>query len=187
MVLKLQGADGMGDVLNGVLNGMGEVIHGVNAPFVPRIVMAHVGHPVDHRIPHINIGGSHVDLCPEHLLSVLVFSFPHLLKQPQVLLHGTVAVRALLAGSLEISPVFPDLIRRQIADKRLSLLNEKNGALIHLLKIVGGEKQPVLIVGAQPLYVLLDGLHEFHFLFCGIGIVKPKVKLSAVLLGKPVV
>ena len=40
---------------------MGEVIHGIDAPGISCVVMTHMGHPVDYRITHIDVGGSHVD------------------------------------------------------------------------------------------------------------------------------
>ena len=146
-----------------------------------------MGHPVDHRISHVDVGGGHVDLGAEYLLTVLILALPHLLKQAQILLHGAIAVRTLLSGGLKISPVLPDLIRRQVADKGLALLDEKDSTLVHLLKIVGGEEQPVLVVGTQPLHVRLDGLHKLHLLLGGVGVVEAKVEFAAVLFRQPVV
>ena len=82
MILKLQGTDGMGDPLDGVLDGVGEVIHGIDAPLVSGVVVGHVGYPVDDRVAHIDIRGSHIDLRPQHLLAVGVFSGAHLLEEP---------------------------------------------------------------------------------------------------------
>ena len=64
VILKFQGTDGMGDMLDGVLDGVGEIVHGIDAPLIPGIVVGHVGHPVNHRIPHIDVGGGHIDLGP---------------------------------------------------------------------------------------------------------------------------
>ena len=174
-------------MLNGVLNGVGKIIHRINTRLIPCVVMTHAGHPVDDRIPHIDVAGGHVDLGPQHLFPVLIFALFHLLKQLQVLLNGPVPVGTLLARSLKVSPVLPDLLRAEIADKCLSLLDQQDGTLIHLLKIIGREKQPVLKVSSQPFYILDDGLDKFFLLLGRVGVVKPHIKLSAVLLGQPVV
>ena len=94
VILKFQSTDGMSNALNSVLNRMGEIIHGINTPFVPCIVMGHMGHPVDNRIPHIHIRRRHVDFCAEHLLSILVFSFSHLFKETEIFFHAAVSIRA---------------------------------------------------------------------------------------------
>ena len=81
VILELQGADGVGDILDGILDGMGEIVHGVNAPLVPGVVVGHAGHAVDHRVAHVDVGGGHVDLGPQHLCAVLVFPLLHLLEE----------------------------------------------------------------------------------------------------------
>ena len=56
VILKFQCTDGMGNMLNGVLNGMGKIIHGVNAPLISRIVMLHMSHTINNRVSHVDIG-----------------------------------------------------------------------------------------------------------------------------------
>ena len=81
MVLKLQGTDGMSNVLNGILNRMRKVVHRVNAPCVTSIVMSHVCHTVNNRISHVDVRGSHVNLGAKHLLAVLILALFHLLEE----------------------------------------------------------------------------------------------------------
>ena len=71
----------MCDMLNRILDRMGKIIHRIDAPLIACVVMTHTGHPVDNRITHVDIRGSHIDLGAEHLLSVLILSFLHLLKE----------------------------------------------------------------------------------------------------------
>lgn len=98
VVLKFQRADRVGDLLHRVLDGMGEIVHGVDAPFVPRVVVGHVGHPVDDGVAHVDVGRRHVDLRPQHLLPILELPVLHSLKESQVLLHRAVPVGAVLSG-----------------------------------------------------------------------------------------
>ena len=173
--------------LNGILNGMSKVIHGINAPFVACIVMCHVGHTVDDRVSHIDVRGSHINLSPEHFASVLKLPVFHALKQVQVLLHTSVSVWAFLSRLCEGSAVFTDLLCSQITDKRFSFFDQLYRCLIHLFKIIGGKIQTVLPVCAQPFDIRLDGFHKLHLFFCGVGIVKTHVELSMVFLCQAIV
>ena len=74
--------------------------------------MAHMGNSVNYRIPHVNIRGCHINLCPQDLLSVFIESVLHVFEQLQVLLHASAAVWALLAGVIKIASVLADLISR---------------------------------------------------------------------------
>ena len=58
VVLELQGAQGVGDALQGVLDGMGKVIHGIDAPSVALAVMVHMADPVDDGVTHVEVAGS---------------------------------------------------------------------------------------------------------------------------------
>ena len=177
----------MCDPLNGVFNGMSEIIHRIDAPLVPRVVMGHVRHTVNDRVSHIDVRGSHVDLRAEHFLSVFVFSCPHLLKELQVLLNGAVPVRTLLTRLFQGASVFPHLLRRKVADERLSLLDELHRALIHPVKIIGSKIQMVAPVRSQPFDILFDGIHKLHFLLGRIRIVKSHMERPAVLLCQPII
>ena len=64
VVLKLQGAEGVGDALQRVLQGVGEVVHGVDAPLVPLAVVVHVVDAVDDRVPHVEVAAGQVDFWP---------------------------------------------------------------------------------------------------------------------------
>ena len=187
VILKLQRTDGMSNMLNGILDGVGKVIHRINAPRITRIVMLHVGHAVNDRISHINIGRSHINLGAEHLFAVFIFSFLHLFKKTQVLLNRAVPVRTFLSGVVKVAPVLPDLLCRQVADKGLALFDQKHSALVHLLKIIRGKEKTIFKISAQPLYIRLDRLHKLHLFLGGIGIVKTEIKGAAVLLSQPII
>ena len=47
VVLELQRAQGVGDALQRVLNGMGKVVHGIDAPLVALAVVVHMADAVD--------------------------------------------------------------------------------------------------------------------------------------------
>ena len=181
MILKFQGAQGVGDSFQRVLDGMGKVVHGVDAPLVPLAVVVHMPDPVDDRVTHIEVAGGQINLGPEGIAVVLKFAFPHPAEQIQALLDGAIPVGG-EGGGIQVAPVLLELLGGQLADIGQSLFDQLHRILVVLLKIVGAVEEAVAPVKAQPVDVLLDGLHELHVLFGGVGIVHPEVAHSAVFL-----
>ena len=182
VLLILQRAQAVGDALQRVLNGMGKVVHGEDAPFGTLPMVVDEADAVDHRVTHVEVAAGKVDLGPEGHLPLLHFAVLHLLKQPQVLLDGTVPVRG-HSGDADVAAVGLELLRRQLADIGKALLDKLHGVLVVLLKIVGAVVKTVAPVKAQPVDVLLDGVHILGVLLGGVGIVHPQVAQAVVLLG----
>ena len=152
---------------------MGKIIHRINAPLIPRIMMTHMSYAVNHGITHINIGTCHINPGPEDLLPILIHAVLHILKKLKVLLNAPVSVRTVLTRRLEVSPVLLYLLRAEITDKGLTLLYKLDSRFIHLIEIIRCKEQPVFKIGTQPLYVSLYGFDKFRLLLCRVGIVKP--------------
>ena len=178
--LKLQGAEGVGDALQGVLDGVGEVVHGVDAPLVPLAVVVGVVDPVDHRVPHIEVAGGQVDLGPEGVPSVLKFPVLHPFKEVQGLLHRPVPPGG-GGGHADGAPVLLELLRGQLAHVGQPLFDQAHRQLIGFVKIVAAVEKPVPPVEAQPVNVLLDGIHKLSILLGGVGIVHAQVADTAEL------
>ena len=81
MILELKGADGVCNLFDRVLNGMRKVIHGVDTPLVAGVLVGEVCNAVDDRIPHVDVRGSHVNLCAKYLLAVRILALSHLLEE----------------------------------------------------------------------------------------------------------
>ena len=110
VVFKFQGAQRMGNPLDGIGQAMGKIIHGIDAPRVARAVMGNVPDAVQGRIAHDHIGGGHVDFGPQHMFPVFKFAGAHALKQVQVFSHRTVPKGAVFPRTGQSPPVFTDLI-----------------------------------------------------------------------------
>ena len=150
----------MGDALQRVLNGVGEVVHGIDAPLVPLAVMVQVVDPVEHRVPHIEVAAGQVDLGPQGVLALGELAVLHPLEQVQALLDGPVPPGG-AGGSGDISPVLLELLRRQLADIGQALLDEAPPPRRYILvKVIGAVEEPVAPVKAQPVDVLLDGVYD---------------------------
>ena len=108
--LVLKGAEGVGNALYCVLYGMGEVVHGVDAPLVPLMVMGHVYYPVHGGIAHVEVGGGHVYLGAQRPAAVREFAVLHALEQVQVFFDAPVPPGGVPARLGKGSPVFPHLV-----------------------------------------------------------------------------
>ena len=136
VVLELQGAQGVGDALDGVGLAVGEVVHGVDAPGVPGAVVRRVLDAVQGRVPHVQVGVGHVDLGPQHVLPFGELSPAHALQQVQVLLHRPIPKGAVFAHIVEVAPVLADLFQAQAVHVGQALVNEVLGELVELFKVV---------------------------------------------------
>ena len=77
MVLELERAQRVRNLLEGIRQRVREVVHRIDAPRVPRAVMRGVADPVERRVPHVEIRRRHVDLRPQHVRAVRVLPRPH--------------------------------------------------------------------------------------------------------------
>ena len=105
MILEFERAHGMRDALDGIRLPVGVVVHRINAPLVSRAVMFGVQDAVHHRITHVQVRRSHVDLRPQNSCTVRELARPHPFKQIQVFFHRPVAIRTVLAGLGQRAPV----------------------------------------------------------------------------------
>ena len=171
----------MGDALQSVLNGVGEIVHGVDAPLVPLPVMVHMADAVDHRVAHVEVAGGQVDFGPEGILVVLELPGPHPGEQVEALLNGPIPVGG-HGGGVQVAPVLLELLGGQLTDVGQPLFDQLHGKLVVLLKVVGAVEEPVAPVEAQPVDILLNGLHELHILLGGVGVVHAQVAQAVILL-----
>jgi len=185
MVLEFQGADGVGDLLDGIRLSVGPVIHGVDAPGCAGPGMGRAEDPVHDGITQVEVSRRHIDLRPEDARSVGIFPRPHPSEEIEVLLDRPAPIRTFLPRFGQRSPVLADLIGRQVADVGLPLPDERFGELVELLEIVRGVVFTVSPVEPQPFDVRLDGVDVFHVFLAGVGVVETEVAEPVVVLGDP--
>ena len=183
VVLILQGTQGVGDALQGVLDGVGKVIHGEDAPLGPLAVVLDVADAVQDRVTHVEVAGGQVDLGPQGVLALRELAVLHPLEQVQALLDGAVPPGA-LGGGGGVAAIGLELVGGQLADVGQALLDEVHGQLVGLLKVVGAVEKAVAPVEAQPMDVLLDGIDVLRVLLGRVGVVHAKVADAAKLLGR---
>ena len=172
----------MGDAFQRILNGVGEVVHRVDAPLVTLTVVMQMTDPVNNRITHIKITGGQIDLCSERVAVVLKLAVSHTCKQIQTLFDRAVTVRR-NSRSSQIATVFLELLGGQFANVCQSLFDEGYSKIIGFLEIVGTVEETVAPIEAQPMDVFLDCFNEFHILFGGIGVIHAKIAQAVILFG----
>jgi hypothetical protein len=185
MVLELQRADRVRDLFDRIGLPVREIVHRINAPSVPGAMVRRVQDAIEHRIAHIQIGRSHVDLGPQRARAVGEFAGPHPPKQFEILRRRALAVGAVLARRGERAAIFAHLLGVQIADEGLAGRDQLLGPIVKLLKIIRGIKQPVLPIEAQPADAVLDRVDVLDVLLAGIRIVEAQIAQPTVALREP--
>ena len=180
--LKLQRAQAVGDTLQRILNRMCEVVHGINAPLVSLPVVAHVVDTVDDRVAHIEVTAGQVDLGPQRHGAVGELPGAHAGEQVEALLHRAIPVGG-HGGDADVAAVGFEFLRRQLAHIGQPLFDQQHRLAVVLLKVVAAVKEAVAPVKAQPVDVLLDGLHEFLVLLGGVRVVHTQVAQAVIPLG----
>ena len=139
VVLVLEGAEGVRDPLDRVREGVRVVVHRVDAPPVLRSMVRHVADPVERRVAHVHVGRRHVDLRPEDACPIGELAGAHPAEQVQVLLHGSVAVRAVPARLGQGAAVSPDVLGREVVDVGETAPDQLLRPLVQLPEVVGRE------------------------------------------------
>ena len=172
----------MRDALERVADGMGEIVHRVDAPFVAGAMMRLIGDAVDRGVAHVHVGRGHVDLRTENITALGELAGAHIAEKLQAFLCGTVAPGAVFARLGEGAAVFGHLFGRQLVYIGQAALDQRFGVLIDLLIIVGRVIQPAVPFEAHPADVFLDAVDVFGVFLGGVGVVKAQVAQAVVPL-----
>ncbi len=143
--------------------------------------MVPVQDAVEHGVSHVQVGVVHVDLRPEHAGTVLELAGLHPPKEAEVLPDRPVAPRGLHPRRREGSPGLPYLLGRLVVHVGLARLDQLDGPVVELVKVVGREAE-LVPCEAEPGHVPLNGLHVLRLLFCRVRVVEAEVALPAELL-----
>ena len=183
VVLELQAAHGVGDALDGVLNGVGEIVQGVDAPGVALAVVMGPHDAVDGRVAQVHVGACQVDFGAQGAAAVGKFARAHAAEKIQVFLRGALTPGAGAAGLGEGAAVFLQLLAGEIAHVGFALGDELLGVLVALLEVVASVINAAVRDGTQPAQVLLDASDVLVVFAHGVGVVVTQVELAAVGLG----
>ncbi len=162
---------------------MREVIHRVDAPFVTGLMVLCVTDTIKNRIPHVDVRRGHIDLGPQHQLTVLVLAIPHVAEHLQTLFHRAVPVGAVSARLFQASAVLSHFVGCQGAHIGLVTGNQFLGKFIESIKVIRGITNVPGPLVAKPLHILFDGVDVFLVFLFRVGVVKPQVAVAGKGLG----
>ena len=182
MILVLQRAQGVGNAFDGILDGMGEVVHGEDAPLGALTVMLYKTNAVQHGVTHVEVAAGQIDLGAQGVLTLGELTGAHTAEQIQALFHRTVAIGA-NCGTGQVTAIFAELLGSQLADIGQTLLDQFFGILIGLLEVVGTVVETIIPVKAQPTDIFLNGLDILGVFLGRVGVIHTQVAQAAVLFG----
>ena len=171
----------MCDTLEVVALAVRKVIHRVCLPLLAGAVVCCLYDAVYDRVAEVHVGACHVYLGTQHHLTLLNLASVHLLEQFKALFDWTVTVGAVCAGLCGCTLLLGNLLCALLVDIRLALLDEFDGKIPQLVKVVRSIVY-VCPVETKPLYILHNRINILHILFCWVGVVEAQVAYAVVLL-----
>ena len=129
---------------------------------------------------HVRVG--HVNFGSQHHAAFVVFAFTHLLKQAQVLLNGTIAVRTWRSRFGGRSLLLGNLFRRLLIHIRLARFNQLYGIFVQRLEVIACVVLPSVPFEPKPRNVFSDGIDIGCIFFHWIGVVKTQIDCASILL-----
>ena len=196
LVFKLQRADAVGDLLQRVLDGVREGVHGVDGPLVAGVVVRGVADAVDGRVAQVDVGAGHVDFCAQDHSAIPMLALRHLAKTLEGFCGRAVTEGAVDAGRAEVAAVRAHLLRRLLVDVGVAGLDQIFGRAVHEVEVVAGEvfvrllharaRRVVgkVVVPAEPAHGVADAVDVFLLFFFRVGVVKAQMAHAAVFLGQ---
>ena len=184
LVLELERAHRVRDVLDRVLDRVGEGVHRVDAPGVAGAMVGGVADAVDRRVTQVDVGARHVDLRAQDVGAFGELAGAHAREEVEVFVHAAVAVRAVLARLGQRATVGAHLLGRLRVHIGLPGPDQAQRAVVHAVEVVRGEVQVFAPLEAEPLHRLEDGVDVLLLFLLGVGVVEAHVAGAAVGLGE---
>lgn len=179
VVFEFQGAKGVGDVFVGVFQRVGEVVHRIDAPSVAGVVVLCEHDAVEDGIPHVHVGGRHVDFGTEDGFSFGNLTIFHGGETFHIFFDGTVAERRFLSGCGDVAALGADILDALFVHIGEPFFNEGDGTGVEEVEHVAGEIKMAAPVETEPVDVFLDAVDVFLVFLARIGIVEAQVASPA--------
>ena len=182
VVLELERAERMADVLDRIRLAMGEVVGRVDAPGVAGARVADVADAIEHRVAQVDVAGAHVDLGAQHPAALGKLAGAHAAQQIEVLVGRRSRYGLLRPGSVSVPRYVADLVGRQVVDIGVARAHQMLGPLVQLAEVVRGEARLLAPVEAEPAHVALDRVDVLVLLLDRVGVVEAQVAAAAEVL-----
>jgi hypothetical protein len=136
LVLELQRADRVGDVLQRILDRVRVRVHRVDHPPVAGHVVLGEADAVNGRVAQVDVGRRHVDLGAQDHAAFRVGACTHLAEQAQVFLDRPVAVRRVAAGRGQRAARLAHLLGGLLVDVGVAGGDQVLGEAVHVLEVI---------------------------------------------------
>ena len=181
MILELERADRVRDVLDRVRDAVRPVVARIDAPVIAGAVMLGMPYSVHHRVAQVDVAALHVDLGPQHVNAVGVLAVLHLLQQVQAFLDRTVAEGAVAAALSQGAAVGPHLLGGQRVDVGEAALDQIAREPVEAVEVVRGVVLVLAPVEAEPAHRVDDRIDVFLLFLRRVGVVEAQVAHPAVV------
>ena len=181
MILELERAERVRDVLERIGRRVREVVHRVDAPRVAGAVVMRAPDAVEHRIAQVDVRRRHVDLRAQHERAVGKLAGAHAGEEIEVLLDRPVAIRAGRSRLGQRAAVRAHLLGRQAVDVRQALPDQVLRVLVQPLEVVRGVQRLLVPGEAEPADVFLNRVDVLDVFLRGVGVVEAQVAGAAEL------
>ena len=154
MHLELQRADAVRDAFQIIAQAMREVVERIEAPLRAGVMMLHMTDAVEQGIAQPDVRGRHVDLRAKRARAVGELAILHPREEIEILLHGAIAERGILARFVGRAAIGVRVRGGKIADVGFALLDQRDGVFVN---------RPEVIRGVERLDALRFEIRNFRF------------------------
>ena len=126
----------MSDSFDGIFIPVSKIIKRINTPIITGMIVGFLENTIHNRIPHIEVGMSHINFSPQNTFTLLKLTIFHFLKEGKILLCWPVSIGWFHPGLGESAPSFPNLVGSLMVYISFSLGDKLYCPLIELLKII---------------------------------------------------
>ena len=171
VILELQCAKRVRNVLVRIRKRVCKIIHRVDAPGVTGALVIDMPDAIQRRIAQVHIGGCHIDLRTQHVLTIGELTCTHAAEEIHILGDSAFTVRAVRAWLGQRPAMRANLLGAQRVHIGKPHLDQLLGSLVQLPEIVRRVRQAVAPVESQPVHILLNGVDVLLVFLVRIGVV----------------
>ena len=133
---------------------MGKIVKWIDAPLIACDGMRLVLDSVKHRISHIDVSRTHVDLSSQDMSVFWKFPISHTGKQVEIFLYRTISIGAVPPRFRQSSAIFANFIWGQAVNIGFSIFDQLDCKFVKLVKIIGCVQNIAILRITQPLHVI---------------------------------
>ena len=185
MILKLQRANRVRYIFDGIRHRVRVVVHRINAPLVASTMMMRVADTVNRRIAHVHVGRGHVNFGAQNMLTIFECTCLHFSEQIKRLFSRPVAKARVLSGFAEATPISGHLLGALAIDVGVSGTHQPLGHFVHQIEMIASKILMLILCiaprEAKPLDTVDDGVDILLLFPSRVGVIKAQMTTPAIV------